>query len=176
MTTCSDMLRAINDFIDGALPAETAVAVADHLRECRACRREHAALAATRRLLGNVPAPEAGPSRERVLARFRAGAGTEAGARSARPRPPALRRRLGWATAAALAVLGGAVAIGPGLLAPGRSSGVSGGLPAVREIDEMVALHAAQALAEAGPSAEFQRDAHAEATARLQAPEDFDAL
>lgn len=172
MSTCSDMLRPINDFIDGALPAERAVAVADHLRECGACRREHAALAATRRLLGNVAAPQAGPSRERVLARFRAGAG----ALPARPRPPALRRHLGWATAAALAVLWGAVAVGPGLLAPGPSSDASGGLPALREIDEMVALHAVQGLAEPGPSAEFQRDAHAAATARLQAPEDADAL
>lgn len=76
--TCRDASDRLPGLLYDDLPAEEADRLRAHLRGCAACRREFAALAGVRRLLGAAPAPAAEVDLPRLY--------REAGRRSERSR------------------------------------------------------------------------------------------
>jgi len=52
--TCAECRELLDAYIDGELPAADAAAVREHIASCAECAREHAALAATSRRIGET--------------------------------------------------------------------------------------------------------------------------
>src|SRR5215472_9579270 len=52
--TCAQCRELLDAYIDGELPAADAATVREHIASCAECAREHAALAATSRRIGET--------------------------------------------------------------------------------------------------------------------------
>lgn len=61
MNICAELAPRIVAFLDGELTDAEAATVASHLEACDACRAQRRAIVATRRLLGEIPAPAPDP-------------------------------------------------------------------------------------------------------------------
>ncbi len=98
---CRDTLRLLNGYVDDELDLGAALAIEEHLRACRRCRREEAGLRALRAALRLYMAADAAP--DALRARLRGRYGNAAA-------PDVSRRRIALALPAAAALA--AVVIG----------------------------------------------------------------
>lgn len=139
---CEACRSQLVDRLSGALGAQAASLLDEHLAECADCAAEAAELTATWAALGALPAPE---PREEVSERFYAFLATaRAQAASAQPRRPTLAERLAflWPRQPALqaAVTAAALIGGFALGTQGRRGEIGELRQEVRSLNHMVAL------------------------------------
>jgi predicted anti-sigma-YlaC factor YlaD len=172
MSTCGRLQAQLNSFLDGELDAIHSVGVSAHLDECPDCRRELAALKATRSLLREAAVPDGRQAQSHALRQLRQAADMERSAPN---------RQVRWhsvlACAAATALLAAVIVQNripmrpdftrnrpPLMLARSVSAN---GLPSTDELDEMTSLHAAQSFAVPSGDDGVQQTTLADANARL---------
>jgi anti-sigma factor RsiW len=99
---CNEIQARLSEYLDGALRAEEAVALEEHMAQCAACKRELEALRRTVQAVGELPrcAAPAG-FRDKVVQRIRAESAVEA-----RPRVVYFWPRLAAVAAMLLVVVG----------------------------------------------------------------------
>jgi anti-sigma factor RsiW len=172
MLKCTRAKTRLNDYLIGALSGLQAAQLAEHLRECAACRREYEALKTIQAMLRGAVIPSGEAARERVLARFRQAVAVETAPRAAgRLRLRPVQTMLSVAAAAAvlwIAVLMTASNRAVEPAAPEVPTTQASLMPSPGEINEMIALHAAQSPAVLSGRSEAQQDDLAEANARLE--------
>lgn len=120
--TCPEVVSHLDDYADGALPAETSARVRAHLDGCASCRREYEATRRLKEVLASSRTPDPGPEYFRetealIRARVAAGPGAdeERSGRSAAGAVSSQRASLARAilsVAASLAILFAAIYIG----------------------------------------------------------------
>jgi predicted anti-sigma-YlaC factor YlaD len=175
MMDCETVQSFLDDLLDGTLGAAQAEAVSAHLYDCGDCRREYQALRATVEMVRSMKTPDAGASRLRVMNRFRAM--TDA------PEPAhPMRWRL---VLAPTGMVSAAVLLWVLWLVPHNSDSVSRSsevqspviavtaaashLPSQSDLDQMTSMHVLESFSIPDGERGMQRDALADATARLQA-------